>query len=136
MKLDYAHLADMAINSDAGKLSIIGLFDRILCATPPTPENPTVRPTMAIIVGFVFEPDDLGKDVELMIELIDPDAKQLVAAIGTISVGDDTDLRIRNVMHFTFDLVKFERLGLHEISVKINGHEVKPLPILVELLKP
>ncbi len=81
MKLSLAAVADAA-NVDADqKLSIFGVFDRIMAAT-----FPVIHPSMALALRFTAEAEDSAKHFEIRIRLMDEDGRITVEAAAKLQL--------------------------------------------------
>ena len=76
MQVKFALLADYAIISRDGKLSVLGIFDEINLATIPG-----VMPTpMNLVVSITGEASEVGNSFDLELLLWDQDGNELFAS--------------------------------------------------------
>jgi hypothetical protein len=128
MKLDFALLADAATVDASGKLSILGVFDRIRARDFPARHG---RIALVMRLSTVAE-DSGGHRAE--IRLVDPDGNDLVTLNGNLEVratapeGEET--RVPQVLNL--DGIAFPRAGRYRFEIRVDDRLVATLPLILE----
>ena len=122
MQINYAHLCDYALLSKDGKLSILGIFDRIQPA-----QLPFALPQSFLAFEIELNYAEVGKEFEAKIECVDADGNPLFGAQSKIQVnpasgkrpkvGDNP--RLPQVIGLTNLVVN--RVGEHNINFWLQG---------------
>jgi hypothetical protein len=109
-------LCDGAVRDpNSGKMTLYGLFDRVICNTLPGTSHFTIY---AKLVGGT------GKH-EIGIQILDPSDKpmSLEAPIPTMPVECKEDANIEaNIV----SVVTFKKLGVYSVQVVLNGKPMSP----------
>ena len=129
MDVDLALLCDAATVDGAGKLNILGVFDRLNVT-----DLPARHPRMALVLRFRGDVTEAG-DHTLAIALKAPDGSELFSADGTLTIGagrgsPEDGIRVPQVLNF--DGVVFEQEGRYVFDVRVDGthHVAVPLRVL------
>ena len=132
MDIEIFTLCDAATES-AGKLNILGPFDRII-----TRQLPTVHPHCAIALRIRFDRIEEGEH-RVKINLVNDDGKAVFPGLdGNISVKMPPDGQsICANMILNLNGLKFEKAGQYSIDMAIDGRHEKSLPVyIVQLEQP
>jgi len=128
LDLDFAFLADAAQVDASGKLSVLGVFDRIQAV-----EFPTRHPRMALVLRLVSGRQDEG-DHTVEILLHAPAGEEVLRLDGQVRFGGGlppgAQSRMAQVLHL--DGVVFSRPGLYEFSILLDRKLAARLPLLLE----
>ena len=117
MKINFAHLSDYASISREGKLSVMGIFDRLTYA-----QVPAVHPVMYLAFEVELSRDELGQPFTLRIDLVDQDGKLVnqVVAQGGINLKPGKTIDITDVPHIpqviSFGSVTFQQHGGYNVN--------------------
>lgn len=129
MKLEFAHLAELATVSREGNLSIIGIFDRWR-----SPVFPFHLPTFTVVLTLILEDEDAGRTANLKVELVGPEGNLIQAAHGDLKVDPNIDIRGKLNFMLRFDCTLIKEAGSHEIQIRIDGAQAKAIQLLIEPL--
>lgn len=127
MDVDLALLCDAATVDAAGKLNILGVFDRIQVASFPARHG-----RLSLVVRFRGDLGDVGPHA-LRIRLVGPDGGELFGADGKVelSAGPTAGAAIRVPRVLNFDGLVFEAAGRYTFDLLVDGvHEVS-IPLTV-----
>jgi len=129
MDVDLALLADAASIDSSGKLSILGIFDRL-----STMSFPTRHPRLSLVLRFTAGLDEAGKH-EVGITLIDPDAQEVVRIDGEMQLGPGPvaaagSIRVPHVLNM--DGLIFPRPGRYSFDVTVDGEHHVTIPLTVD----
>ena len=128
MEVDLALIADAATIDSSGKLSILGIFDRI-----GTASFPARHPHMVLILRFTVALNEAGMH-EIGITLCDPVGNQVVGIDGEMQlgpgpVGDGGGIRVPHVLHL--DGLVFPVPGQYAFDVRVDGQHLVSVPLTV-----
>ena len=128
MEVDLALIADAAPIDNSGKLSILGIFDRI-----GTSSVPARHPRMVLVLRFIAALNETGKH-RIWITLRDPDGKEVVGVDGEMQLGpgpagDGGGIRVPHVLHL--DGLVFPVPGQYAFDVRVDGQHHASLPLTV-----
>lgn len=128
MDVDLALLADAATVDAAGKLNILGIFDRI-----GLPSFPGRHRRMALVLRFRAGLDEAGRH-ELTIVLKDPSGEEVVRANGALQMrasGSAAREGIRVPQVFNLDGVLFKEPGPYAFDIRVDGEHHASVPLRV-----
>lgn len=115
-----AVLADYAMVSKDGKLSIIGIFERLFSA-----KCPVVHPQMCLVLSFEADVADAGRTHRLEFQLIDEDGNVQFGFGGDMVVAAPPSGQNSRFNHIVnLNNISFKDFGLYEFKVLIDD-EVK-----------
>jgi hypothetical protein len=128
MEVDLALIADAATIDSSGKLSILGIFDRI-----GTASFPARHPYMVLILRFTAALNKAGTH-QIGITLRDPAGNQVVGIDGEMQlgpgpVGDGGGIRVPHVLHL--DGLVFPVPGQYAFDVRVDGQHLVSVPLTV-----
>lgn len=131
MDIEIFTLCDAATES-AGKLNILGSFDRII-----TRQMPAVHPHCAIALRVRFDRIEEGEH-RVRINLVNDDGKPVFPGLdGNIGVKMPPDGQsVCANMILNLNGLKFEKAGQYSIDLAIDGRHEKSLPVYIVLLEP
>lgn len=130
MELDFAFLADAADVSQ-GKLFVMGgAFD-----TVHVPGFPATHPSLAVVVRLLLSPNDLDREHELQILLLNADGKHIASANGKLRVpkmpGTPAGWKQAVLLPLRFFNVPFVQEGHYSIEILYDGTMAKAIPLRV-----
>ncbi|HAC05816.1 MAG TPA: hypothetical protein EYM78_17260 [Gemmatimonadetes bacterium] len=128
MEVDLALIADAATIDSSGKLSILGIFDRI-----GTSSFPAQHPHMVLVLRFIAAVNEAGKH-QITIALKDPAGREVVGVDGEMQLGlgpagGGSGIRVPHVLHL--DGLVFPVPGLYAFDVRVDGEHHVSLPLTV-----
>ena len=128
MDVDLALLADAATIDGAGKLNILGIFDRL-----HTPKFPARHPKMALVLRFSAPLTETGRH-EIEITLKDPAGSELMRLDGEMHLGPGPgvtlgSIRVPHVLNM--DGLVFPSPGTYTFDVRVDGSHHVSLPLAV-----
>ncbi len=128
MEVDLTLIADAATIDSSGKLSILGIFDRI-----GTSSFPAQHPHMVLVLRFIAAVNEAGKH-QITIALKDPAGREVVGVDGEMQLGlgpagGGSGIRVPHVLHL--DGLVFPVPGLYAFDVRVDGEHHASLPLTV-----
>lgn len=128
MEVDLALLADAATIDAAGKLNILGVFDRISTATFPAQHG-----HMVLVLRFSADIGEIGKH-QVVISLRDPRGQQVAQLNGDMQLGTGRSgmsegLKLPHVLHI--DGMVFPFAGQYSFDVTVDGEHHVTVPLHV-----
>ena len=128
MEIDLALLADAATVDAAGKLNILGIFDRI-----STSRFPAQHPHISLVLRFGASMNEAG-DHTVEIVLKDPDGAEVVRLNGDIKVGPgpaSAGGRVRVPQVVNMERLVFNKPGRYAFDVAVDGEHQVSIPLFV-----
>jgi MOSC domain-containing protein YiiM len=129
----HAMLADYAMVSQEGKLSIIGIFEKLYAQ-----KSPVTHPMMSLVMNFEADRADAGKQHRLEFQLIDADGTVQLNFGGDMKVAPPPpgeNARFNHIVNM--NNVVFKEFGSYEFKVLVNGEVRAGVPIkITEAPKP
>ncbi len=128
MDVTFAVLADYANVSREGKLNVMGIFDRVFAR-----QLPSRFPPMQLVVRLEAQPEELGQEHAIRIQLSDPSDESLFDLNGSFTPrGGDPEQAV-SVNHVVglADL-PLHTTGVHTFSVWIDGVRMREIPLRVD----
>ena len=128
MEIDLALLADAATIDASGKLSILGIFDRIGVV-----QFPAQHGRVSLVLRFTAGTSELGSH-EVHIRMSDPGGAEVLSLNGEMQlVGGGSARDVIRVPHIlNLDGLVFTRPGMYSFDVKVDGEHHVSLPLSVE----
>lgn len=133
MIVTFAHLCDYAIVSQDGKLSVLGIFDKVNAPVFPWP-----HPTFHFAFQVESEYDERGTDFTIRVQLVNQDGALLMQGelpIRTIETGAPGQRQHSNQVMAVHGF-PFPKADTYEFVIQINGAVVNRLPFEVLHAKP
>ncbi|MBU4198808.1 MAG: hypothetical protein KKG09_04150 [Verrucomicrobia bacterium] len=130
MDVEIFTLCDAATET-AGKLNILGTFDRII-----TRQLPTIHPHCAIALRVRFDRIEEGEH-RVKINLVDDDGQSVFPGLdGNISVKMPPEgMSVCANLILNLNGLKFPKPGQYAIDLAIDGRQEKSLPVFVALIE-
>lgn len=128
MDIDLALLADAATVDSAGKLNILGVFDRL-----GADSFPARHPRLSLVLRFTAGLPEAGTH-QVDISLRDPEGDEVVHMDGEMQLnpggGGATDaIRVPHVLNI--DGLVFPRAGRYAFDVSVDGDHHVSIPLMV-----
>ena len=127
MEIDLALMADAATVDAAGKLNILGVFDRITARHFPAPHE-----RMSLVLRFTAGLAEAG-DHRLLISLKTPDGSELIPPFDrTLHLGPGPghvggEIRFPHLLHLNG--IVFPTPGQYSFDVRVDGKYLMSLPL-------
>jgi hypothetical protein len=133
VQVTFVHICDYATISKEGKLSAIGIFDRINISAVPY-----VHPLMHVAFELSLHPAELGLPFQLMVRLAEPDGGVMVelSANGQVNGKAAAGTIVRVPQIFAFAGVPFPRVGSYSLDIFVNGDHKQTSAIQVSTAPP
>lgn len=129
MQVTYAHVCDYAVISD-GKLSAMGIFDRIFANAVPT-----AHPIMHLAFEIALNPAEVGQPFRLLIKLVDQDGHALLE-LGADGLLQNAVIHPGELVRIPQTLalggVPLPRFGNYSLDIFINGDHKRAVGFVVE----
>ena len=113
---DFLFIADHATFTHDGKLSLIGIFDRIVVKSAPTEEKPIVHPLIS--AGYRIRDVDMSRDHEVQIDIVAPNGKILLSR-KTMHQKQASAEKVSGV--FQVAQLRFEDVGAYTFKLTLDG---------------
>ncbi|MFC1660349.1 DUF6941 family protein [Gemmatimonadota bacterium] len=126
MEIDLALLADAATVDAAGKLNILGIFDRISAQGFPAP-----HPHLSLVLRFHAGLNEAGSH-KVEIVLRDPDGAEVVRVSGEMQIGPGPlnaggQVRVPQVLNL--GRLVFPQPGPYAFDVSVDGEHQTSIPL-------
>lgn len=135
MEVKFAHVCDYASISQEGKLSVMGIFDRI-----GAPQVPVVHPQMYVAFGLDLDYTEVGRPFTVEVQMVDSDGEPIWKAKAqgiphmpvTAKPGD------RNVVVQVIPLqgLTFREFGSYDVNIFTNGQMKERIQFNVSQVSP
>jgi hypothetical protein len=126
MHIGLAVVCDHALIDQAGKLSVIGIFERIWVE-----RFPAVHPRLHLVLRLKGRRTEIG-DHPVQIVLKDPDGTQVLRGDGSVQIGEPpagvTEVEAGAVLAFD---VPLERAGTYTFDISVDGEHQASVPVAV-----
>lgn len=129
MHLDFAVVADYALVDQAGKMSVLGIFQHIW-----VPQFPAMHPRLHLVLRLKGRRTEIGEH-RVQIRLLDDAATELLGGAGTVTFAEPpagvTEIEAAAVLVFD---VPFPRAGPYRFEITVDGELKAAVPITVSLM--
>ncbi len=131
IKVGMAVMADYASFSIGGKLNIMGIFDNIV-----TKSLPATVAHAYLVIRLVADSSESGKKLDSKIELIDEDGNAVLGMEGYFVVPQMSSgkLEIKHDQIFPIFNLTFDKTGMYEFKIIINGEVRGSIPLAIALM--
>jgi hypothetical protein len=134
MEIDLALISDAATVDAAGKLNILGVFDRI-----STRGFPAQHPHISLVLRIAASINE-GGDHTVEIVLKDPDGREVVPPMsGKIKIGPGPAAvggRVRIPQVVNLEHLVFPKEGRYSFDISIDGEHQTSVPLLLHDASP
>ena len=128
MEIDLALLADAATIDAAGKLNILGIFDRISVA-----QFPAQHGRITLVLRLTAGTSEIGSH-DVYIRLSDPGGVEVLSLNGEMQLAGGARaggaIRVPHILNL--DGLVFKGPGMYSFDVKVDGEHHVSLPLSVE----
>lgn len=130
MDLDFGLLADAATVDAAGKLNVLGIFDRIQAHAFPARHG-----RVSLVLRFSAGTTEIGAH-EIEIRLRGPDGEEILRLDGRMELaggGRETTEAIRIPHVLNLDGITFPKPGNYAFDVACDGRHLIAIPLRLEV---
>ncbi len=126
MNVQLALVCDHAIIDQHGKLSVLGIFDRIWVE-----RFPAIHPRLHLVLRLKGRRTEIG-DHTVLIQLVDDTGREMLRGEGNVQIGEPpagvVDIEAAAVLAFD---VPHERAGVVTFEISVDGTRVVSVPITI-----
>jgi hypothetical protein len=126
VNVQLALVCDHAIIDQHGKLSVLGIFDRIWVE-----RFPAIHPRLHLVLRLKGRRTEVG-DHTVLIQLVDDTGREILRGEGNVQIGEPpagiVDIEAAAVLAFD---VPLERTGVYTFEIAVDGARVASVPIAV-----
>lgn len=126
MKVHLALVCDHALIDQAGKLSVLGIFERIWVE-----RFPAVHPRLHLVLRLKGRRTEIG-DHPIVITLKDGDGREVLRGDGQVQIGEPpagiTEVEAGAILAFD---VPLERPGVYTFDIFVDGKLEAQVPVTV-----
>lgn len=126
MHLDFAVVADYALVDQAGKISVMGIFQHIWVQ-----QFPAMHPRLHLVLRLKGKRTEIG-DHEVQIRLVDDQAVEVLGGNGSVTFAEPpagvTEIEAAAILVFD---VPFPHPGAYRFLIIVDGTEAAEVPITV-----
>ncbi|WP_419167809.1 DUF6941 family protein [Candidatus Palauibacter sp.] len=128
MQVALAVLADLAIRSEDGKLSVIGLFDGIRVGNLPAKHS-----QLSLVLRMTAESSETGREHPIQIRCMDADGESLLTINGEVTPQPPPhpDLPATVDQIINIKGMRFEKYGGYSFSIFIDSDLKKTVQLQV-----
>jgi len=126
VNVQLALVCDHAIIDQHGKLSVLGIFDRIWVE-----RFPAIHPRLHLVLRLKGRRTEIG-DHTVLIQLVDDAGREILRGEGNVQIGEPPAgiLDIEAAAVLAFD-VPLEKAGIYTFEIAVDGASVASVPITV-----
>ncbi len=126
MNVQLALVCDHAIIDQHGKLSVLGIFDRIWVE-----RFPAIHPRLHLVLRLKGRRTEVG-DHTVLIQLVDDTGREILRGEGNVQIGEPpagvVDIEAAAVLAFD---VPLEKAGVVTFDIAVDGARVASVPITI-----
>lgn len=126
MNIQLALVCDHAIIDQHGKLSVLGIFDRIWVE-----RFPAIHPRLHLVLRLKGRRTEIGNHT-VLIQLVDAQSQEILRGEGNVAIGEPpagvVDIEAAAVLAFD---VPLERPGVYTFEIAVDGARSASVPITV-----
>ena len=130
MILDFAVVADYALVDQAGKISVLGIFQHIWVQ-----QFPAMHPRLHLVLRLKGRRTEVGEH-GVQIRLADESGSEILGGNGTVTFAEPpagvTDIEAGAILVFD---VPFPHPGLYRFEITVDGEVLATVPITVSQLQ-
>lgn len=128
MDIDLALLADAATLDAAGKLNMLGVFDRIQATSFPARHD-----RIAMVLRFTGNLSEAGQH-ELQIRLLTPDQEEMLSIGGELTFAPGPaefggTIRVPHLINLNG--IVFPESGRYVFDVTLDGEHARSIPLVI-----
>jgi len=126
MNLDFAVIADYALVDQAGKLSVLGIFQHIWVQ-----QFPAMHPRLHLVLRLKGKRTEVGNHA-VQIRLVDEQGTEILGGTGNVTFAEPpagiTEIEAGAVLVFD---VPFPHAGAYRFEITIDGEKAAAVPLTV-----
>lgn len=131
MHLDFAVVADYALVDQAGKISVMGIFQHIWVQ-----QFPAMHPRLHLVLRLKGKRTEIGQH-DVRIRLADEADVEILGGNGSVTFAEPpagvTEIEAAAILVFD---VPFPHPGAYRFSITIDGADAAEVPITVSQMPP
>jgi hypothetical protein len=131
MIVDFAVVADYALVDQAGKISVLGIFQHIWVQ-----QFPAMHPRLHLVLRLKGKRTEVGEH-GVQIRLADETGREILGGNGTVTFAEPpagiTDIEAGAILVFD---VPFPQAGVYHFEIAVDGEMKADVPITVSQLQP
>lgn len=131
MHLDFAVVADYALVDQAGKLSVMGMFQHIWVQ-----QFPAMHPRLHLVMRLKGKRTEVG-DHAVQIRLVDDQGAEILGGSGGVRFDEPpagvTEMEAGAILVFD---VPFPHAGVYRFEITIDGERQASVPVTVAQMPP
>ena len=126
MIVHLALVCDHAIIDQHGKLSVLGIFDRIWVE-----RFPAIHPRLHLVLRLKGRRTEIG-DHSVLIQLVDAHGQEILRGEGNVAIGEPAAgvVEIEAAAVLAFD-VPLEKPGVYTFEIAVDGAHAASVPVTV-----
>ncbi|MGH9258817.1 MAG: DUF6941 family protein [Acidimicrobiales bacterium] len=129
MHLDFSVVADYALVDQAGKISVLGIFQHIWVQ-----QFPAMHPRLHLVLRLKGRRTEIGEHA-VQIRLLDDRDAEIIGGNGNVTFAEPpagvTDIEAAAILVFD---VPFPHAGLYRFEIIVDGERKATVPITVSQL--
>ena len=129
MHLDFSVVADYALVDQAGKISVLGIFQHIWVQ-----QFPAMHPRLHLVLRLRGKRTEIGEH-GVQIRLLDEQGVEIIGGNGSVTFAEPpagvTDIEAAAILVFD---VPFPHAGLYRFEIVVDGERKATVPITVSQL--
>ena len=126
MHLDFAVVADYALVDQAGKISVLGIFQHIWVQ-----QFPAMHPRLHLVLRLKGKRTEIGEH-GVQIRLMDEQDTEILGGTGNVTFAEPpagvTEIEAAAVLVFD---VPFPHAGVYRFDITVDGERAAQVPITV-----
>lgn len=126
MHLDFAVVADYALVDQAGKISVLGIFQHIWVQ-----QFPAMHPRLHLVLRLKGKRTEIGEH-GVQIRLVDEQDTEILGGTGSVTFAEPpagvTEIEAAAVLVFD---VPFPHAGVYRFDITVDGERAAQVPITV-----
>ena len=126
MNVDFAVVSDYALVDQAGKISVLGIFQHIWVQ-----QFPAMHPRLHLVLRLKGKRTEIGEH-PVQIRLVDERDNEILGGAGTVNFAEPpagvTDIEAAAILVFD---VPFPHPGIYHFAIAVDGAPAAAVPITV-----
>jgi hypothetical protein len=126
VRLDFAVVSDYALIDQAGKISVLGIFQHIWVQ-----QFPAMHPRLHLVLRLKGRRTEIGEHA-VQIRLVDEQGAEVLGGNGSVTFAEPpagvTEIEAAAILVFD---VPFPHAGVYRFEITIDGEQAAEVPITV-----
>jgi uncharacterized protein DUF6941 len=131
MHLDFAVVSDYALVDQAGKISVLGIFQHIWVQ-----QFPAMHPRLHLVLRLKGKRTEIGEH-RVQIRLADESGSEVLGGTGSVTFAEPpagvTEIEAAAILVFD---VPFSHPGMYRFEISIDGERAAEVPLSVSQMPP